>query len=100
MERKLSLNERLALRITRVTGTMWTAYAFAALSLVSLPAAIRSHDAFVIVSWISQSFLQLVLLPIILVGQQLMVRHHERAHRTREEHGKKLDAILEAVKGR
>jgi hypothetical protein len=50
---------------------MWAAYAFAALSLVSLPAAITSGSLIIIVAWIAQTFLQLVLLPIIIVGQNI-----------------------------
>jgi Mg/Co/Ni transporter MgtE len=55
--------------ITVATGTMWVAIAFAALAFVSLPAVLATRDVVVIVTWITQSFLQLVLLPIILVGQ-------------------------------
>ena len=51
---------------------MWCAYAFAALALVSLPSAIRSGSAVTLVSWISQTFLQLVLLSIIIVGQNVL----------------------------
>ena len=50
---------------------MWCAYVFALLALISLPAAIRSHDPIIIVAWIAQTFLQLVLLPIIIVGQNV-----------------------------
>ena len=50
---------------------MWCAYVFALLAMISLPSAIRSHDPIVIVSWIAQTFLQLVLLPIIIVGQNV-----------------------------
>ena len=50
---------------------MWAAYLFCALALVSLPAAIRSHDPIIIVAWIAQTFLQLVLLPIIIVAQNV-----------------------------
>jgi len=50
---------------------MWCAYLFAAIALISLPNAIRSHDTIVIVSWIAQTFLQLVLLSIIMVGQSV-----------------------------
>jgi hypothetical protein len=50
---------------------MWCAYVFALLTLVSLPAAIQSGDTLVIVAWIAQTFLQLVLLPIIMVGQNV-----------------------------
>lgn len=65
-------NTRLAMRITQTVGSMWTAYAFAALALISLPAAIRSGDVIVIVAWVAQTFLQLVLLPIIIVGQNVI----------------------------
>ena len=48
---------------------MWAAYIFAGIALISLPAAIRSGDSLVIVAWVAQTFLQLVLLSIIMVGQ-------------------------------
>ena len=50
---------------------MWCAYLFALLALISLPAAIQSGQPIIIVSWIAQTFLQLVLLPIIIVGQNV-----------------------------
>jgi hypothetical protein len=37
-------NARLAVKVTDGVGTMWCAYAFAALALVSLPEAISSHS--------------------------------------------------------
>ncbi len=64
-------NGRLGLGITTSVGTMWAAYAFCLLALVSLPSVIASHDAVVIVAWVAQTFLQLVLLPIIIVGQNI-----------------------------
>lgn len=64
-------NRKLALAITSSVGTMTCAYLFAAIALISLPKAIASHDVLVIVSWIAQTFLQLVLLSIIMVGQQI-----------------------------
>ena len=66
-------NTRVAVGITFTVGSMWCAYAFAALALISLPAALRTGDAIVIVGWIAQTFLQLVLLPIIIVGQNVQV---------------------------
>jgi hypothetical protein len=62
-------NAKLALVITRSVGTMACAYVFAAIALISLPAAISSGQVITIVSWIAQTFLQLVLLSIIMVGQ-------------------------------
>lgn len=64
-------NSWLGLRVTAGVGSMTCAYLFTALALVSLPAAIRSHDLIVIVSWIAQTLIQLVLLSIILFGQGL-----------------------------
>jgi hypothetical protein len=64
-------NRRLAVLVTSSVGTMACAYIFAAIALISLPKAIASHDVIVIVSWIAQTFLQLVLLSIIMVGQQI-----------------------------
>ena len=66
-----NFNKKLAARITSMVSTMWCAYIFAAIALVSLPGAIKSGDTIVIVSWIAQTFLQLVLLSIIMVGQSV-----------------------------
>jgi hypothetical protein len=63
-------NSMLAIRITTAVGTMWCAYAFALLALVSLPAAVSAGTA-ALISWIAQTFLQLVLLSIIIVGQKV-----------------------------
>jgi hypothetical protein len=64
-------NSKLGLGITLSVGTMWAAYIFAALALVSLYAALSSGNLITIVAWIAQTFLQLVLLPIIIVGQNI-----------------------------
>jgi hypothetical protein len=63
-------NNWLAVRITNVVGTMWCAYLFAILALISLPQAIHSGTS-ALISWIAQTFLQLVLLSIIMVGQKV-----------------------------
>ena len=84
-------NTWLAVKVTKGVGTMWCAYAFAALALVSLPAAIMSGNAVLIVSWISQTFLQLVLLSIIIVGQNVLAAASDkRAEATYED----ADAVL------
>lgn len=62
-------NQKIAEKITSAVSTMWCAYIFAAIALVSLPAAIKTGDPIVIVAWVAQTFLQLVLLSIIMVGQ-------------------------------
>jgi hypothetical protein len=63
-------NTFLALKITGAVGTMWCAYVFAIIALVSLPNALRTGTA-ATVTWLAQTFLQLVLLSIIIVGQNV-----------------------------
>lgn len=65
-------NRWFAIKITAGVGSMTCAYLFAVLSLVSLPAVIASHSIIALVAWIAQTFFQLVLLSIILVGQNIM----------------------------
>lgn len=65
------VNKKIALLITKKVGTMGCAYLFVVVALISFPEAILSHDPLKIVSWIAQTFLQLVLLPIIIVGQNI-----------------------------
>jgi hypothetical protein len=66
-------NAKVALLITRGVGTMACAYLFALLALISLPDAIKAGRP-AIISWIAQTFLQLVLLSIIMVGQTVQAR--------------------------
>jgi hypothetical protein len=75
--RENRFNEWLAIHITKIVGTMWCAYAFALLALISLPAAIRGGTA-TLISWIAQTFLQLVLLSIIMVGQNIAAKKSDR----------------------
>jgi hypothetical protein len=63
-------NGWLAVKITDAVATMWCAYAFTILALISLPEAIRGGTG-PLVAWIAQTFLQLVLLSIIMVGQKV-----------------------------
>jgi len=63
-------NAFIACKITGAVGTMWCAYLFAMLAFVSLPEAVRGGTA-TLVAWIAQTFLQLVLLSIIIVGQKV-----------------------------
>jgi hypothetical protein len=69
------LNNTLAVAITKSVGSMWAAYLFVLIALVSFPQALNaflSGDTVTGVAWLSQSFLQLVLLPILMVGQRVI----------------------------
>jgi hypothetical protein len=64
------LNAKLAVLITRLVGTMWCAYLFTVLALIGLPPALKPGGEGII-SWVAQTFLQLVLLSVIMVGQNV-----------------------------
>jgi len=79
-------NSWLAVKITDGVGTMWCAYVFALVAFVSLPAILTqarfvpknffpswmiANGLILLVAWIAQTFLQLVLLSIIIVGQNI-----------------------------
>ena len=88
-------NQKVGLKITVIVGTMWMAYLFAVLTLISLPAALRSGDLIIIVAWIAQTVLQLVLLPIIIVGQNVQATAADaRAQATYDD----AAAVLEEAK--
>lgn len=77
-------NKRFAIAVTKIVGSMWCAYAFCVLALASLPAVVTSAfgvhwfphwlvtvGLISLVAWIAQTFLQLVLLSVIMVGQNV-----------------------------
>ncbi len=92
---RVGLNGRIGLLITTLVGTMVAGYVFAIIALISLPSAITSHNLTVIIAWVSSNFLQLVLLPVIIVGQNLQAKaSDQRATLTYED----AEAVLhEAV---
>src|ERR1019366_6773648 len=64
------VNAKFAVLITRLVGTMWCAYLFTLIALLGLNAALKPGGEG-IVAWIAQTFLQLVLLSVIMVGQNV-----------------------------
>lgn len=63
-------NAKFAVLITRLVGTMWCAYLFAVIALIGLGPALKPGGEGII-AWIAQTFLQLVLLSVIMVGQNV-----------------------------
>ena len=74
---QVGFNGRLALIITGAVGTMWCAYVFAIIALISFPAALHGGTA-TLISWIAQTFLQLVLLSVIMVGQRVAAQASDK----------------------
>jgi hypothetical protein len=75
---RVGINGKIGLMITTLVGTMICGYIFAAIALLSLPSAISSRNLTIIIAWISSNFLQLVLLPIIIVGQNLQANASDK----------------------
>lgn len=63
-------NAKFALLVTRLVGTMWCAYLFTIIALIGLPPALKPGGEGLI-AWIAQTFIQLVLLSVIMVGQNV-----------------------------
>lgn len=79
-------NAKLAVFITKFVGSMACAYLFSLIALTSLPAILvqakavpssavphilQSPGLILIIAWIAQTYIQLVLLSVIMVGQDV-----------------------------
>ena len=93
------LNKKIALFVTEKVGTMTCAYFFAFLALISLPEALSSEDPLEIVSWIAETFLQLVLLSIIIVGQNIQGDIAEQQAQTDRETLAAIKKLAEEIHG-
>jgi hypothetical protein len=76
-------NAKVAVVLTRVVGTMWAFWVFNGIALVSFPSAIRTGQLTIIINWVSSNWIQLILLPALMVGQNLQnVAADARASKT------------------
>ncbi len=91
-DERVGLNGRIGLHITAVVGTMWAAYLFAVIGFTGIVAALTGSVFLVLlVGAVSGYFLQLVLLPVIIVGQNLQSM---AADKRSEQTFKDAEAIL------
>jgi hypothetical protein len=70
VERADGINAKIAVFLTNIVGSMWCAYVFAVIAFIGLPPALKPGGEGII-AWIAQTFLQLVLLSVIMVGQNV-----------------------------
>jgi hypothetical protein len=68
-------NQKLAIGLTKAVGTMICAYIFAVLAIIGYPGFHATATQWV--QWISQTFIQLVMLSVIMVGQSILGRQQE-----------------------
>jgi hypothetical protein len=93
------VNAKIAVLITRIVGSMWCAYAFAIIALLGLSPALKPGGEGLI-AWIAQTFLQLVLLSVIMVGQAVQSAASDaRSEQTYEDTVKILDALNVKTEG-
>jgi hypothetical protein len=76
-DENVGFNGKVALILTTVVGTMWCAYAFACLALLVLPQAMGG-GTLTLIQWVSQTFIQLVMLSVIMVGQNILSRASDK----------------------
>ena len=70
VKRANGVNAKIAVFLTNIVGSMWCAYVFGIIALLGLKAALHPGGEGII-AWIAQTFLQLVLLSVIMVGQNV-----------------------------
>lgn len=68
-----SINDKIALTVTRWLGSMWAAYLFLLLAILGFPGLHATPQVYV--QWLSQTVIQLVALAVLGNGQQIADRH-------------------------
>ncbi len=66
-----TFNAKVAILLTRLVGTMWAFWVFNGIALVSLPSIIQEGGLQPLIAWVSSNWIQLILLPALMVGQNL-----------------------------
>jgi hypothetical protein len=93
VKRADGINAKIAVFLTNIVGSMWCAYAFALVALVGLRPALKPGGEGLI-AWIAQTFLQLVLLSVIMVGQNVQSEASDaRSEHTYDDTVKILDRL-------
>jgi cobalamin biosynthesis protein CobD/CbiB len=93
------VNAKIAVLITRIVGSMWCAYVFGIIAFLGLKPALKPGGEGLI-AWIAQTFLQLVLLSVIMVGQAVQSAASDaRSEQTYEDAVKILDALNVKTEG-
>ena len=64
-------NQNFATWIGTHVGSMYCFYLFNVIALLSVKAAFETHNLVPIVNWVSSNWIQLILLPAIMVAQNI-----------------------------
>ncbi|HEY5267976.1 MAG TPA: hypothetical protein VII94_02485 [Candidatus Saccharimonadales bacterium] len=71
IEKEKNFNDKFAVWIGTHVGTMYCFYLFNVLAFLSAKAAFATHNLVPIVNWVSSNWIQLILLPAIMVAQNI-----------------------------
>ncbi len=71
IQRENNFNDKFAVWIATHVGSMYCFYLFNVIALLSAKSAFMTHDLVPIVNWISSNWIQLILLPAIMVAQNV-----------------------------
>jgi uncharacterized membrane protein len=107
-KQEAGINQKIAIALTKGVGTMVCAYLFALLAIIGFPGFSASPTQWV--QWTSQTFIQLVMLSVIMVGQSVLGRKQElqaeqqyqttvKTYADTEQIMQHLDAIEALLKG-
>jgi len=93
--------DKIAVKITSAVGSMWCAIIFTVIALTSLPEIISQciqHGSIaLLIQWVAQTFLQLVLLSIILKGQNISGEKQEQIISRINENTLKTEATAKRI---
>jgi len=71
VKKENNFNDKLAIWIATHVGSMYCFYLFNVIALLSAKSAFQTHNLVPIVNWISSNWIQLILLPAIMVAQNV-----------------------------
>jgi hypothetical protein len=71
LKKEANFNDKFAVWIATHVGSMYCFYLFNLLAFLSAKAAFATHNLVPIVNWVSSNWIQLVLLPAIMVAQNV-----------------------------
>lgn len=85
----IKINDWLAVKLTTMMSNMWCVYVF--FLLVTVPLFLPNIET--ICMYLSSSVLQLIALPLIMTGQNLLSKNSE--NRAAEDHATLMEAITD-----
>lgn len=95
-----NLNEKIAYRATKIFGSMGTFWIFTVWAFLPLLPILKDYKETIL--YISSGFIQLVALPLIMVGQEILGRSSEKRaqadHETLQDQFSKIQILMEEIK--